>query len=245
MNKQHFDEIRTKRKLSLERLSELTRIPISTLTKISAGKIQTSFENMCRIAKALECSLDDLADTQSFYPSFTSEDRTLLKQFHSLSSQNQHAINMIFEMERDFKSSIPTQTRVILCYIPISCDGEYFFQNCLTTARLSLPAIYHYPEIDFAWQIKSCAYHPYFFESDILLFKHHYPKPNEIALFQQDEHIFLRRYTIFNDTSILKSVDLKKDFSEPWKKEKCRCLGTLHSIIRANSPLAERIKLSY
>lgn len=68
MNKEYFDRIRFNRHISLEKLSELTMIPMSTLAKISAGTIDTSFEKMCRIAQALECSLDELADTSFALP---------------------------------------------------------------------------------------------------------------------------------------------------------------------------------
>lgn len=244
MNKQHFDEIRMKRNVSLEKLSELTLIPISTLSKISAGKIQTSFENMCRIANALECSLDYFADNHHSYPSLISEDFSFIKQFHSLSSQNQHAIDMIFKMEKNCESSIHSNTRGILCYIPILCDDDCFFQNCLAPATIFLPTIYRYPEADFAWKITNSIYTPYFFQSDILLFKHRNPVVEEIALFQQDERIFLRRYILVNHTPMLQSIQPEKFPLELLENKKCRCIGTLHSIIRANSPLAKRITLT-
>ena len=58
MNKKKFDTLRKEQHITLEQLAELTGISVSTLTKISAGYIDTSFQNMCKIAHALHCSLD-------------------------------------------------------------------------------------------------------------------------------------------------------------------------------------------
>lgn len=241
MNKQLFDEIRTKRNVSLEKLSEMTEIPLSTLMKISSGKIQTSFQNMCRIAKALECSLDDFTDIQ--YPSLTADDRHLVQQFHSLSRHNQNAIQMILDMEQQPVDTAYGPARPIPCHIPIFYQGDFFFQGCYNTTTILLPMIDRYPEADFGWKIPNDAYTPSFLRSDLLLFQYRYPAAEEVALFQQGDQLSIRRYVVCDHTPMLQSVNFDHRPLQPVPKKKCRCLGTLHSIIRADSPLAQRIDL--
>ena len=89
MNKQRFDILRKEKQMTLEQLSEQTGIPVSTLTKISAGYTNTSFSNMCKIALVLHCSLDEFMEEETGIPLITSEDRELLSKYHQLSSLGQ------------------------------------------------------------------------------------------------------------------------------------------------------------
>ncbi len=241
MNKQLFDEVRAKRNISLEKLSEMTQIPLSTLLKISSGKVQTSFQNMCRIARALECSLDDFTDMR--YPALTVADRSFVQQFHALSSHSKNAIRMILEMEQQPVDSTYGPTRPIPCHVPIFSQGDSFFQGSCNVITIPLPMVDRYSEADFGWKITNDAYTPSFLRSDFLLFQYRYPLAEEIALFQQGDRLFIRRYVICEHTPMFQSVNFEKCPLQPIVQKKCRCLGTLHSIIRADSPLAQRIDL--
>jgi len=63
MGLERINEIRKQRGMTIEELSERSGIPVSTLKKISAGiTTNPSLDTVKAIARALDCTLDDLAD---------------------------------------------------------------------------------------------------------------------------------------------------------------------------------------
>ena len=62
MKREVLNRIRQRKGVTIEQLSERTDIPVSTLSKICAGITNTSFDNMSKIAAALNCSLDLFSD---------------------------------------------------------------------------------------------------------------------------------------------------------------------------------------
>ena len=57
-----INEIRKLKHLTIEDLSEKSNVPISTVKKICAGiTTNPSLDTMIALARALECTLDDLA----------------------------------------------------------------------------------------------------------------------------------------------------------------------------------------
>jgi transcriptional regulator with XRE-family HTH domain len=62
----NIKKIRQQKKLSQEKLARLTNISLNTLTKIESGFTKKpSFQTILRIAKALNVSLDDMAEIKS------------------------------------------------------------------------------------------------------------------------------------------------------------------------------------
>lgn len=53
-------EARTKKKLTQERLSELSGVSISAISRIENGKGSATIETLCRLAAALDIGLDSL-----------------------------------------------------------------------------------------------------------------------------------------------------------------------------------------
>ncbi|MBQ7433451.1 MAG: helix-turn-helix transcriptional regulator [Lachnospiraceae bacterium] len=96
MNKKKFDTLRKEQHITLEQLAELTGISVSTLTKISAGYIDTSFQNMCKIAHALHCSLDEFTEEDTI---FSEEDRELIYKYHQLSLIGQKVAKALLDKE--------------------------------------------------------------------------------------------------------------------------------------------------
>ena len=62
MGLERINEIRKQRGITIEELSARSGVPISTLKKISAGiTTNPSLDTVKAIARALDCTLDDLA----------------------------------------------------------------------------------------------------------------------------------------------------------------------------------------
>lgn len=64
MDYRKIKEIMKDRKYTLEELSELSGIPLSTLSKITSGITPNPrYDTMAAIAQALNCSLDEFSET--------------------------------------------------------------------------------------------------------------------------------------------------------------------------------------
>lgn len=60
-----INEIRKQKHLTIEDLSEKSNVPISTVKKICAGiTTNPSLDTVIALAHALECTLDDLAESE-------------------------------------------------------------------------------------------------------------------------------------------------------------------------------------
>ena len=99
-----INEIRKKKKIGIDQLCEKSGVPKGTLSKITAG-ITTSptLDTVKAIARALECTLDDL-DDYSFSPTksaplYSSEAMKLAKDYDSLDKWGQKQVRVTMEVE--------------------------------------------------------------------------------------------------------------------------------------------------
>ncbi len=228
MNKKLFDALRTQKHMTLERMSEKTGIPVSTLTKISAGYVDTSFHNMCRIAQALECSLDELTD-QSPY-SVSSSDRELLRKYHQLTDYSQNVIRMLLEMNLPAHRDSVVSSRKISCIHPTLCLSDSFAPDCYTTTQLTVPVSTLYGTADFAFHVPHHYLAPTFCMHDIVYLQYRFPEAGHIGLFQYDNQIFFRRFCPEYDGTggiYLKPIQFDSCPAKRYDSKKLQCLGAV------------------
>lgn len=58
----HLQEIRWKREYSIEQLSMLSGVSVSQISRVENGLSNPTIDVVCRLAKALGCTISDLVD---------------------------------------------------------------------------------------------------------------------------------------------------------------------------------------
>lgn len=230
MNKKQFDALRHKKKMTLEQLSEKTDIPVSTLTKISAGYTEPSFQKMCRIAQALDCSLDDFTENSS--SSVSKDDRELLHKYHNLTDHSKTTIQMLLkQMSLTHSETVQTpSSHTILCIQPTFFHGDAFQSESYSTNMILVSDHTIYGKADFALQVATYSFSPIFCIHDILYLQYRFPEVREIGLFQYDDKLFLRRLSPESDKLggiYLKPIQFEHSTPERYDSQNLQCLGTV------------------
>lgn len=229
MNKKQFDTLRHQKNLTLEQLSEKTGIPVSTLTKISAGYVQTSFQNMYRISKALECSLDAL--TEDGFAPVSMDDRKLLYQYHGLTNHAKNTVQMLLQMHQTNPiSGQNTASHPIFCIQPTFFHGDSFLPDCYTCTQIDVLEHSIYDKADFALRFSSYSLSPVFCFNDLIYLQYRFPEVTEIGLFQYQNKLFLRRFSSKIDAQggiYLTPVQFEHCKPQRYESHELKCLGTV------------------
>ncbi len=109
---ERIKRIKSEKKITNDRLSELTGIPLGTLSKILAGISDSpKLSNIVAIAEALECSLDYIVsgvsqNTNNYTLSF--EEIELIEDFRSLDVHSRELTKMVIAKEKQRNVSLGT-----------------------------------------------------------------------------------------------------------------------------------------
>lgn len=102
---ERIKRIKSEKKITNDRLSELTGIPLGTLSKILAGISDSpKLSSIVAIAEALDCSLDYLVsgipqNTNNFTLSF--EEITMIEEYRALDSHSKEVARMVISKEKE------------------------------------------------------------------------------------------------------------------------------------------------
>ncbi len=102
---ERIKRVKNEKKITNDRLSELTGIPLGTLSKILAGISDSpKLSNIVAIADALECSLDYIVsgvarNTNNYTLSF--EEMELIEDYRSLDGHSRELIKMVVAKEKE------------------------------------------------------------------------------------------------------------------------------------------------
>ncbi|MBQ9779697.1 MAG: helix-turn-helix domain-containing protein [Clostridia bacterium] len=111
-------KIKSERKITNEKLSEMTGIPLGTLSKLLAGISDSpKLVNMVAICRALECSLDYLMtgepeNTNNY--TLSPEEMTLVENYRLLDAYGRSLAAMVVEKERDRASRQAAEEAILL-----------------------------------------------------------------------------------------------------------------------------------
>ena len=90
-------EIRKSKNISIDTLSKLSGVPVSTLKKISAGITKDpQIETIKSIASALNCTLEDFSEQHSVY---TLQEKNLICDYRKLDSYGKDAVDVVLQSE--------------------------------------------------------------------------------------------------------------------------------------------------
>ncbi len=111
-------KIKSERKITNEKLSEMTGIPLGTLSKLLAGISDSpKLVNMVAICRALECSLDYLMtgepeNTNNY--TLSPEEMTLVENYRLLDAYGRSLAAMVIDKERDRAARQAAEETILL-----------------------------------------------------------------------------------------------------------------------------------
>ncbi len=191
-------QIKNEKKITNDRLSDLTGIPLGTLSKILAGISDSpKLSNIVAICAALECSLDYiLTGIPENTNNYTLEEKemTLIENYRKLDNHSRELVAMVIakEAERESESarrapdsriimggknargaamrSVPglTRRRISLYDLPVSA-GTGVYLTDTESVEISIPDSAETAQADFALRIKGNSMEPKYKDGDVLL----------------------------------------------------------------------------
>ena len=87
-------EFREASELKIAQVAERAGVPYETYRKWEKGDSNPNWEQLCRVADVLHCSLDDLTGRRE---TLTQEERTLLARWRTLSSQGNATVLAVMD----------------------------------------------------------------------------------------------------------------------------------------------------
>ncbi len=100
-----INELKKKKGLTIDELSEQSGVPKGTLNKILSGQTKDpKLETLKAIAKVLGCTLDDFNDQSEEseeMDAFTQEETEMIEQFRSLDQYGKDAVISVLNVEHD------------------------------------------------------------------------------------------------------------------------------------------------
>ncbi len=241
MNKEYFDDLRLKKNMTLESLSEETGIPVGTLSKISSGCSKPSYHNMCLIAKALGCSLDDFTDLID--SSLTEDERELLDTYRTLNNHCKENIRYIIDLETEISSRHSTGCKSILeCFVPTGIYGDNSFYESCNIELIEFSNLVLNGNADFAIKVVTDALGPVFYQNDILIIGYRFPVNGETAIFLHNHRQYVRKYYRTDNGVKLVALNEHSRNFEIADLYEFVCVGTVLTVLRGDVSIIETNK---
>lgn len=194
MGLERINEIRKLKGLTNDELSKQSGVPLSTLSKITAGITKNpSIDTLKAIAKALNCSLEDFDVNRSKSSNVTPEEFEHIKKYRTLDEHGKEIVDIILDKESQRseqrhiwieKKAKASQYRSVELYdLPASAGtGEYLSGEYKTFVEL--PADKVPPDTDFAIKVSGDSMEPKFYSGDLIfVHKQEAVDFNEIGVF--------------------------------------------------------------
>ncbi len=189
-------KIKNEKKITNDRLSEMTEIPLGTLSKILAGISDSpKLSNIVAICAALECSVDyiltGIPENTNNY-TLNEKEIDLIEDYRKLDAHSRELVSMVIakeaerEQSRGFGTSMPenrgkiirtnamksiaglSRRSISLYDLPVSAGtGVYLFDTEATS--INIPDSPDTSAADYALRIKGNSMEPKYRDGDVLL----------------------------------------------------------------------------
>ena len=223
----------------VQRFGELMRrldgITQSTLTKQLRELEKDGFihrEIYKEIPPKVEYTLTELGE--SFIPVL----QTMMnwsEKYYNLSEHGRRMIDGIMDLELHLMKQVTdTQERLLCVWVPVTYMEDGMIYDSCHMRYLKVKNSVGLERADFALQITSNAFMPVFYEGDIVLISHRFPKPGEAALFMRENLMYLRKYQMTKEGARLIPVNMEERF---YHEERNRlsvqlCAGVICGVFR-------------
>ena len=192
-------KLKSEKKITNERLSELSGIPLGTLSKILAGISDSpKLSNIVAIAEVLECSLDYIVNgtpDNDYNYTLTSEEMDFIETYRKLDSHSREVVKTVAYKEAERNTSVeksaevtrkkaiqgrakilpsPTSVshigkRTVLLYDLSVSAGTGVYLDDAETSEISIPDNDRTRVADFALRINGNSMEPKYHDGDIVL----------------------------------------------------------------------------
>lgn len=210
MNYQKIKKIMNSRDYTYEDLSHLSKIPMSTLTKIGSGiTANPGYDTMLAIAKALNCSMDEFSDRQPLVPYDLEE---YAHRFNQLPSCHQEYIKYVINTEYDRQLYLSSKDKISLQCFEFTniVDGLADYES-RKIGPVTIDRNYLSEACSFCVLLKTNVLSPKFFKNSLLGFHYDdacYPKQGEIWIIRlTNGYLYIGRYYKSNDIILLKALN--------------------------------------
>lgn len=234
MIKKKLNEIRISKGMTIEDLSEKTGIPVGTLSKICSGHTNTSFDNIALIANALQCSMDEFSEFGE--NAIQEREMSWSEKYRNLSEHGRRMIDGLMDLELHLAKQVTEiQERLLCVWVPVTYMEDGMHYDACHMRYLKVKNSVGLEHADFGLQITSNAFMPVFYEGDIVLLSHRFPKPGEAGLFMQGNLMYIRKYQVTREGAKLTPVNMEQRFCCEEKKDPLSmqlCAGVICGVFR-------------
>ncbi len=217
---ERIKKIKGEKKITNDRLSELTGIPLGTLSKLLAGMSDSpKLSNVIAIAEALDCSLDYIVNgTSDNKHNFTlsADEISFIEKFRALDPCGRDIVLYVVDKEygriaddvaADTKPSVPEKSAKILSIpaavarrtlflydMPVSAGtGVYLDES--TAEQINIPDNEKTSSADFALRISGRSMEPKYHDGDVLLVENcDMPEVGELGIFVLDGSGYFKKF---------------------------------------------------
>lgn len=220
-----INELKKLKKLTNQKLSELSGIPLGTLNKITSGiTTDPKIETLKALAKAFDCTLDDFDVNNTEKKLLSNKETQLLSSFNKLNTLGQEkAIERVEELTQIEKYTIDnvseelcvtrTDIKNIQLYeIPASAGtGMLITDNVpYEIKQIDLTIAPQARKADFALYVRGDSMEPSYYDGDIIFIKSQPAVDNgQIGIFIYDDESYIKKYSVQEDGAYLVSLNKK------------------------------------
>ncbi|UWP58597.1 helix-turn-helix domain-containing protein [Ruminococcus gauvreauii] len=208
MDYRKIKEIMKDRKYTLEELSELSGIPLSTLSKITSGITPNPrYDTMAAIAQALNCSLDEFSETA---PKISYTFKKYSSKFEALPPYWKNYITFNIDLEYNRLLHKVSKDKILLkCFEFFNPEVGRVEYSIRITRNLVVDCNSLTAECTFGIILHTNKLSPSFFKHSILGFQYAdwiQPKNGEIWLFLHNGYLIIGRFYRKRNMMLLKSL---------------------------------------
>lgn len=236
MNYRKIKEIMNYRDYTYEDLAFLSKIPLSTLTKIGSGiTANPGYDTMLAISKALNCSMDEFSDRK---PLITYDLEEYAHRFNRLPSCQQEYIKYVINTEYDRQLYLSSKNKVALqCFEFTSFTDGLADYESRRIGSILVDRNYLSEACTFCVLLNNNILSPKFFKNSLLGFRYddlNAPKQGEIWIIRLNSgYLYLGRYYKSGDTVLLKSLNGTIDDINLTSQLKYKRLGKFLGLLKA------------
>ncbi len=214
-------KLKSEKKITNDKLSELTGIPLGTLSKIMAGISDSpKLSNIVAIADALGCSLDYIVSgtpENSHNYTLTPEEMDFIEAYRELDSHSKELVSMVVKKESERigfgsapsvggskksakilsspSSSAGVGKRTLLLYSLSVSAGTGVYLDDTQTTEISVPDNERTRTADFALRINGNSMEPKYHDGDIVLVEDtDSVEVGELGIFVLDGNGYFKQY---------------------------------------------------
>ena len=220
-----INELKKLKKLTNQKLSELSGIPLGTLNKITSGiTTDPKIETLKALAKAFDCTLDDFDVNNTEKKLLSNKETQLLSSFNKLNTLGQEkAIERVEELTQIEKYTINnvseelcvtrTDIKNIQLYeIPASAGTGMLITDDVPyeIKQIDLTIAPQARKADFALYVRGDSMEPSYYDGDIIFIKSQPAVDNgQIGIFIYDDESYIKKYSVQEDGAYLVSLNKK------------------------------------